>query len=134
MFTEQQIKEAHSRVKTGVDFPRYIQEIKKLGLVHCDYLVEDGTTVYFGRDGHQVKSAPRYNPLQIELRSSSTDLRHIISIHQQGQTDFLTFCKQAAAAGVKKWMIDTEMMLCIYYDQQGNEMIAEPIPESEYVS
>lgn len=32
MFTIQQIKDAHSKVKSGADFPAYIQDIKKLGV------------------------------------------------------------------------------------------------------
>ena len=30
MFTLEQIKQAHSQVESGADFPSYIQEIKKL--------------------------------------------------------------------------------------------------------
>ncbi len=59
-------------------------------------------------------------------------LRHIISIHQQGKTDFSTFCEQVAAAGVKQWVIDTERMLCIYEDIDGKEMVAESIPDVSY--
>jgi uncharacterized protein YbcV (DUF1398 family) len=132
MFTEQQIKEAHSRVKTGADFPRYIQDIKKLGLVTYEYLVEDGTTVYHGENSYEVRSASRYSPLIITDTSSAATLRHTISIHQQGQTDFMTFCHQAADAGVEKWVIDTKKMLCTYYDKQGNNMVAEPIPQGDY--
>jgi hypothetical protein len=32
MFTIEQIKQAHNKVKSGADFPKYIQEIKKLGM------------------------------------------------------------------------------------------------------
>ena len=31
MFTLEQIELAHSKVKSGAEFPRYIQEIKELG-------------------------------------------------------------------------------------------------------
>jgi len=134
MFTEQQIKEAHSKVKTGADFPRYVQEIKKLGLVHYEYLVHDGTTVYYGENENEVRSAARYEPLAISPVSSATALRHTIAIHQQGQTDFLTFCRQAADAGVEKWVIDTQKMMCSYYDLNGDEMVAEPIPQEDYKS
>jgi len=133
MFTEQQIKEAHSSVKTGADFPRYIHEIKKLGLTRYEYLVNDGTTVYYGESGHEVRSATRYEQLTIAPVSSASALQHTIAIHQQGQTDFLTFCRQAADAGVEKWVIDTKKMMCTYYDLQGTEMVAEPIPHGEYV-
>ena len=32
MFTAEEVKTAHSKVKSGADFPAYIQEIKKWGL------------------------------------------------------------------------------------------------------
>ena len=34
MFTVEQIKAAHSKVKSGADFPSYIKEIKSLGVTH----------------------------------------------------------------------------------------------------
>jgi hypothetical protein len=41
MFTVEQIKASHSKVKSGADFPSYIEEIKVLGVTHyaiTDYL------------------------------------------------------------------------------------------------
>jgi hypothetical protein len=32
MFTVEQIRAAHNKVKSGADFPAYIQEIKALGV------------------------------------------------------------------------------------------------------
>ena len=32
MFTIQQIKDAHSKVKSGADFPKYMQDIIALGV------------------------------------------------------------------------------------------------------
>jgi len=131
MFTIQKLKEAHSRVKTGVDFPRYIQEIKKLGLIQYEFFVKNGAIAYYGAN-HQLTANPIYDELAIATTSSPKALQHTISIHQQGQTDFLTFCDQAAKAGVEKWVIDTEKMLCTYYDLTGNEMVTEPIPQDDY--
>ena len=37
MFTVEQIQEAHSKVKSGADFPKYIQDIKKLGVDAFEY-------------------------------------------------------------------------------------------------
>lgn len=130
MFTEQQLKEAHSKVKTGADFPKYVNEIKQLGLLRYEFWVDNGRIIYYGDNRHTVKCAPKYPQIQIAENSSPEQLRHTITIHQQGLTDFLTFCKEAAAAGVEKWAIDTQRMLCTYYDSAGNEMVAEPIPQS----
>ena len=132
MFTEQQIKAAHSKVKSGADFPRYIQEIKKLGLIRYEYFLKNGVTIYYGQNDYKVQSAPTREPIDITSNSSATTLKNTITIHQQGKTDFPTFCQQAADAGVEKWIVDTERMLCTYYDLQGKELISEPIPQATY--
>lgn len=132
MFTLQQLKAAHAKVKTGADFPRYVLEIKGLGLRRYEYLVQDGTTVYYGDNAQQVKSLPIYADKEINDSSSAAALRHTIVIHQQGQTDFLTFCQQAAEAGVEKWVIDTERMVCTYLDKKGAVLVEEPIPRGDY--
>ena len=46
MFTAEQIKAAHSKVKSGADFPSYIQEIKALGVTHYEAYVTDGHIDY----------------------------------------------------------------------------------------
>jgi uncharacterized protein YbcV (DUF1398 family) len=132
MFTLQQMKAAHAKVKSGADFPAYVQEIKQLGLLHYDYLVKDGRTVYHGADGFQVSGEAIYPEKIISDQPSPDTVRQIINEHQQGKTDFLTFCSLVADAGVEKWVVDTEAMLCSYYDRSGNGMVAEPIPDSGY--
>jgi uncharacterized protein YbcV (DUF1398 family) len=132
MFTLQQMKAAHAKVKSGADFPHYIQEIKSYGLRKYIYSVIDGAITYYGESGHQVAAPAIYEHKTINPIASPDELRHTISIHQQGNTDFSTFCEQAATAGVKQWVIDTERMLCIYENTDGKEMVAEPIPDAGY--
>ena len=132
MFTVQQMKAAHAKVKSGADFPAYVKEIKQLGLLHYDFIVKDGRTVYHGANGFQVSGEPLYAEKEISAEPSTTALRQIIAETQQGKSDFPTFCSQAAAAGVEKWVVDTQEMLCSYYDLVGNSMVAEPIPDSAY--
>lgn len=132
MFTVQQMKAAHAKVKSGADFPKYVQEIKSLGLAYYEYLVTNGITVYHGANGYEVKSDPIYESKTIASPSSAEKLRNSIEIHQKGLTDFLTICRQAAEAGVEKWVVDTRKMMCTYHDLAGNEMVAEPIPQGDY--
>jgi uncharacterized protein YbcV (DUF1398 family) len=132
MFTIQQMKTAHAKVKNGADFPAYIQEIKQLGLTRYEYFVENGKTAYYGVDGFQVSGEAIYSEITISSNPSPAALLQIIAEHQQGKTNFLTFCAQVANAGVKKWVVDTQAMLCSYYDITGNSMVAEPIPDSIY--
>lgn len=127
MFTLQQLKAAHGKVKSGADFPRYVQEIKELGLLTYEFTVQDGSIVYYGAGQYQVKAGAIYEPLSINPGASAEALQYAITIHQQGQTDFLTFCRQAAEAGVNKWVVDTQELVCSYKDQAGNLVVAEPI-------
>lgn len=50
MFTVAQIEAARNKSKTGADFPRYVQEIKALGLIRYEFMVEDGRTLFYGGD------------------------------------------------------------------------------------
>ncbi|UJR10913.1 hypothetical protein I4U23_015099 [Adineta vaga] len=129
MFTLKQIEEAHSNVKTGHDYPRYVQNLKKLGMTRYEHFLKSGITVYYGTNDYKIGSSPTHEPIDISPNASPTGLKEIISKHQQGQTDFPTFSLQAAENGTDRWIVNLEAMVCTYYDQQGNEMYAEPIPE-----
>ncbi|PUZ29410.1 phage envelope protein [Chitinophaga parva] len=128
MFTLLQMKAAHAKVKSGADFPAYVHEIKQLGLLHYDFVVKNGQTEYHGANGFQLNGDPIYAEKDIFAQASPAAVRQIIAEHQQGKTDFLTFCQQVADAGIEKWIVDTQAMLCIYYDLKGNSVVVEPIP------
>ena len=57
MFTVEQIKTAHGKVKSGADFPFYIKEIKLLGVTHYEAYVADGHIDYHGCKQLYCKSA-----------------------------------------------------------------------------
>ncbi|WP_285058465.1 DUF1398 domain-containing protein [Pedobacter ginsengisoli] len=132
MFTLQQMRAAHAKVKSGADFPAYVQEIKQLGLLHYEFMVSNGQTIYHGADDLQFSSDPSYTNKTISGTVSPQLLQQIIVEHQQGKSDFLTLCQQVANAGVAKWIVDTQAMVCRYYDLSGNEIINEPIPDNGY--
>ena len=49
--------------------------------------------------------------------------------HQQGKTDYFTFCKSCAETGIEKWVVSLIDMTCIYYDKIGNKILVEQIPQ-----
>jgi len=128
MFTIEDIRSAEQKIKTGADFPLFIKEIKAMGVERNDVYVMNGMSIYFGNNEHTVESAPAYETLLIEEQSSAQDLQKALKIHQEGQTDFQTFCRQAASAGVEKWVTDLKEMTVSYLDMAGNELIVEKIP------
>ena len=105
MFTLDQIKTAHSKVKSGADFPSYIQEIKTLGSTHYEAYVSDGHIDYHGANGYTAKVPAKYDPLVIADTSDAEQFKAELVAHQQGKTDFLTFIKMCATFGIEKWAI-----------------------------
>ena len=67
--------------------------------------------------------------MEVNDISSAEKLKHAISIHQQGQTDYPTFCKQASHAGVEKWTTHMIDMTVTYLDKKENKLTVEPIPK-----
>ncbi len=128
MFTLNQIKEIHSNVKSGADFPQYVQNLIELGLVRYHLYVSDGHSHYFGNDNFNIQSEPKYSTLVIAEESNKLKFQYFLKIHQAGQTDYMTFCQHSAETGVEKWTVDMIEMTCTYYDKQENKMLIEEIP------
>lgn len=128
MFTIGQIKEAHSNVKSGADFPKYIQELIIIGVKSYNSFVADGHTDYYGLDNFKVSSHAKYELLNISNSISKTQFILDLKAHQNGQTDYPTFCKDCAKSGVYKWTVNLTEMTCTYFDLAGNKLLIEQIP------
>lgn len=128
MFTVEQINAAHSKVKSGADFPAYIKEIKSLGVTHYEAYVSDGHIDYHGADSRTVKVPAKYDPLVVAETTQVEHFKAELIAHQQGKTDFITFIKMCAETGIEKWEICMDKMSCTYYNKKGNEILVEEIP------
>ena len=113
-----------------MDFPQFVQDLKAIGVRYYHTYVANGRTVYYGSNNFFIIDEPKHSALTISAVSSADMLKYSISIHQQGQTDYPTFCNQAADAGVEKWRTHMIEMTVTYLDKQGSIMIVEPIPKS----
>jgi len=129
MFTVEQIKAAHSKVKSGADFPAYIQDIKRLGVTYYETFVTDGHTDYSGPNDYKTTAPARYEPLTIAPECDIQQFKVGLKEHQQGKTDYPTFIGMSAKLGVEKWAVCMEKMTCTYYDLAGNEILVEQIPQ-----
>ena len=128
MFTLDQINQAHARVTSGADFPGYVADLKSLGVAWYDTYTIDGHTDYFSKKGGHVTSGPKHDLMIVAEESNPKEFQECLKTHQNGDTDYLTFCKDCARTGVDKWTVNTEKMTCIYYDKEGTEMLVESIP------
>ncbi len=129
MFTLQSISEAHSKVNSGADFPKYIQELITLGVTHYETFVDDGHTKFYGIDNYEITSSPKHTSLIINEISNELQFKSQLKAHQQGQTSFTTFCQDCAQTGVFKWVVSMNTMTCTYYNKAQKELLMEFIPK-----
>lgn len=129
MFTIEAIKAAHAKVKSGADFPQYVQDLVQLGVKQYETFVTDGHTDYYGDNGFTVSTMPVYDKLTIADGSNTATFKADLKAHQQGKTDYPAFCADCAKSGIEKWVMDMQQMTCTYYDLQGNEILAETVPQ-----
>jgi uncharacterized protein YbcV (DUF1398 family) len=128
MFTIEQIKEAHAKVQTGADFPNYIQDLIILGVKGYDTFVNDGHVEYFGVNNYSITSDKKYVLVAIAAAANKERFIEYLVMHQDGQTDYLTFCNHAAQCGINRWRVDIIEMTCTYFDLSDAPIIIEKIP------
>jgi uncharacterized protein YbcV (DUF1398 family) len=126
-FSLEAIKEAHSKF-TGVDFPKLVQEFKHMGMLTNTYNIQSGLVTYEHKNGELIEVQTTAVDVLINTTSSTAISQDVLKRHQAGETDFITFCREIAGAGVYKWVSDMEYMTCSYYDLNDNVVIVEEIP------
>ncbi|GAB0156851.1 hypothetical protein CHRYSEOSP005_21180 [Chryseobacterium sp. Alg-005] len=127
-FTIDEIKAAHQKVKSGADFPQYIHALKKLGVSHYITYVSDGNTQYVDTENQSVSTGSKYETLIVSQSVNKENFKSRLKLHQQGGTDYPTFCKDCAGNGIKGWKMDLHTMMCTYFDVSGSEIFIEQVP------
>lgn len=127
-FTIDEIKAEHQKVKSGADFPKYIQEIKNLGVSHYTSLVADGNTQYFDAESNYAETGKKYDDLMVSENLNLDQFKARLKLHQQGGTDYMTFCRDCAENGVEGWKMDLNKMTCTYFDKPQNDILVEKVP------
>jgi uncharacterized protein YbcV (DUF1398 family) len=128
MFTIEQIKEAHAKVKSGADFPNYIQDLIILGVKGYDTFVNDGHTEYYGVNNYSVIADEKYAEIKVAHFANKELFIELLLKHQSGETDYMAFCNHCAQCGIAKWRVDIIEMTCTYFDLSGSEILIEKIP------
>lgn len=128
LFTLEQIQEAHSKVKSGADFPHYVKEIHALGVMHYTTWVATGKTTYNGISNTWVETNDKYTPLTVASERDLDTFKSQLKAHQNGLTDYPSFIAMCAETGIEKWVIDIPKKTCTYYDVNNNEVLSEHIP------
>ena len=130
--TAESVKAIYSRPRTGADFPALIRELKGVGVVSYDHMIETGANVFHASNGGTLTLGNMGPACPVSDRPDLESLKRIIAEHQRGRSDYPTLCRLVGEVGVEKWVCDLDAMTCSYFDKSGNLMHVELIPEGEY--
>lgn len=129
MFTLEQIKQAYDKVKTEADFAIYIQELIALGIKGYDTFITDGRVVYYGDNGQEASTEKKYDQLSVAATVNKERFIEYLVMHESGQTDYYTFCHQAAQCGIAKCRIDIIELTSTYLTAEGDAIVIEKISD-----
>ena len=122
------IQQAHQQF-TGVDFPKLFKAFKVMGMTYNIVNIQDGTATYVHQSEDDIVTSSVKSNHPVAPSSNQSIVQDVLTRHQQGQTDFETFCDEMAQAGIYKWHIDIQAGTCTYIDLQEQAIISELIPQ-----
>ncbi|HCY9972868.1 TPA: DUF1398 family protein [Staphylococcus aureus] len=114
---------------TGVDFPKLFKAFKDMGMTYNIVNIQDGTATYVHQSEDDIVTSSVKSNHPVAPSSNQSIVQDVLTRHQQGQTDFETFCDEMAQAGIYKWHIDIQAGTCTYIDLQEQAIISELIPQ-----
>lgn len=127
-FTLSEIQQAHQQY-TGVDFPKLFKEFKDMGMTYNIVNIQDGTATYVHQSEDDIVTSSVKSNHPVAPSSNQSIVQDVLTRHQQGQTDFETFCDEMAEAGIYKWHIDIQAGTCTYIDLKEQAIISELTPQ-----
>jgi uncharacterized protein YbcV (DUF1398 family) len=74
-----------------------------------------------------VASPAKYTSLSISDEVDKDGFVANLKKHQQGGSDYMTFCQHCAEAGIAKRVVDMAIMSCTYYDLAEHIILVEAI-------
>ena len=99
-----------------------------MGVQGYDIFVNDGHEEYFGTNDYRVAAPANYDAIPIAPSANKERFIEFLVMHQDGQTDYLTFCNHAAQCGIAKWSVNIIEMTCTYFDSSNAAILIEKIP------
>ena len=128
MITITDIETAQSKIATAADFPQFIQDLKNMGIQQFSTIVENSQSIYWHTGGKPIVSDVKYEPLSLTYETDVDTFLVRLKLHQEGKTDYYTFCVDAANTGIEKWVMDLDQMTCTYFDHTCRAVLVENVP------
>ena len=119
----------HARVNSK-NYPDLVNNLKKIGITGYVFEVASQVMIYrYNDDSIFIKNPLEKRTLTINPDFNEEKIKVALENNQQGRTDFPTFLKESAEAGIKLYDADFKEMVVSYY--ATNNLYVESIPRQD---
>ena len=125
-FTLEDIDRAHEGA-TQDSVRQYLKDLRDLGVVSYTTHVSDGHSDYFDIKGEKLSSAAVHEPYEISDEANRDATRQALEAHSLRETDYFTFSRQLASAGVCTWIMDPVKMTCTFCSKLGEQLLVDSV-------
>ena len=125
MFTLERIEAAQAKVDSNADFARFVRELKEMGVERYEAHMADGHVEYYGLGGTYVQTRSKFASVPVAPSVDFERMKGSLRAYRRDSTDFVTFFKDMAGAGVSKYVVDIDAMTSTYYDAVGGVIVSD---------
>ena len=125
-FTLSDLEKAHEGVGAG-GVCDYMQALSGMGVAYYVSHISDGHSDYFDGKGNRLSTGPIHRANPVACRPDPAAAKAALGAHGRGETDYFTFARQLAAAGVAAWVMDPKAMTCTFQCSAGKTLFVEPL-------
>jgi len=116
------------RIKASCDYIEMIKQLKRIGVLACNYDVTTGVFTYYGDNKHVLTEPSNGLQLTPEIEVNPDAVQNAVEKITQGLINYEDFCHEVALAGVFSWEVNLELLHIEYKNKEGQVLMRELIP------
>lgn len=110
------------------DFIEMIKQLKRIGVLACDYTLSTGIFNYYGHNQHTVSAPSTHLYIESQVEPNPDGVKDAVNKLQKGGLSFESYCRELAKVGVFSWEANLELLHIEYKNEGGQLLMRKMIP------
>ena len=127
--SEELIQEAEQQA-LGLSYPQYVQKLKEIGIANYEVRIKNHNRKFTSQNGDDVMLTDDLPLVECADNFNLEAVKEAVRRTQNGLTDYPTFLREIAAAGVHNYLADLGAMKILYLGANPADLYTESIPEA----
>jgi uncharacterized protein YbcV (DUF1398 family) len=128
--SEELIQQVDHQAK-GLSYPQYVQKLKEIGVANFEVRVKNHNRKFTSQNGEDVLLTGDLPLVDCADNFNLEAVKEAVRRTQNGLTDYPSFLREIAAAGVHNYLADLGAMKILYLGANASDLYTEVIPKAE---